>query len=135
MCCLLSLVCEYVIYIMHMLLKIHYYFLYCHIVVGFRFRLTNLVSGIHQVWFWVWIITRTGVQGGFRFWVRVLGSDPRRLHLIQIYPISIPKWVTNRRKWGEGSYSSALRCLICLAPEGSPTMMSCYGGSSVVSRD
>jgi hypothetical protein len=81
-CCLLPL-CEYVIYIYHVcVVKISLLsFLYCYIVVHFEFRGINWVSGIHRVWFQVWIMNRNDVQGGFKFRVGFLGSSLLRVYL------------------------------------------------------
>jgi hypothetical protein len=83
-CCLFPLVytCEYVIYIMHMLVKIPYYlFVLPHILLGFGFRLINLVSGIHRFDFGFVLSPEPvfGAVSGF-----VFGFGPRRLHPIRI---------------------------------------------------
>jgi hypothetical protein len=70
-CCLLPLVytCEYVIYIRHMLVKIPYYFFVLPHSAWFWVSVNESGFGDPPVWFWVCIITRTGVRGGFGFCV------------------------------------------------------------------
>ena len=59
------------------------------------FRVSIRVSGIRsgfgypRVWFWWWISTRIGFQGGFGFRFRVSVLGARRLHPIRTRPVAI----------------------------------------------
>jgi hypothetical protein len=63
---------------MHVLLKISYCLFRIAIYSGaFRVSGNQLGFGDHRVWFWVWVINRKGVRGGFEFGfgVRVCGES------------------------------------------------------------